>query len=167
MSPRVRETFSGAQAPRLWKSNEKSCRLAVTEQGNPQQPEMLVRRVCSWAAMVLALEPGSRRLHPLSHSALTCLLSCMWTCRPRGGTVHTACLSPLRLLRRRETSPGSSQKEQTPMLGPRSPDPARSSYTGRPYLGAAPAFSWDSVPQRTLAALADNPPGVHPPQITV
>ena len=60
MSPRVRETFSGAQAPRLWKSNEKSCRLAVTEQGSPQQPEMLVRRVCSWAAMVLALEPGSQ-----------------------------------------------------------------------------------------------------------
>ena len=94
-----------------------------------------------------AQEGTLRCLHPLPHSTLIHLLSCRWACRPWCGAVHTACPSLLWLLRRREASPGPGQKEQTPMVGPRGPDPVPLLFTGHPYSGAAPAFSRDSVPQ--------------------
>ena len=130
------------------KADEKSCRLAVTVgRAGPQLPEMLVGRVCSWAALVLALEPSSQVPSPpvplrphLPPELQVGLQALEWNPAHRMSQSITAAET--------EGNLTSETEEADPDAGAQWPRPGPVPPTKGVCTPAAPAFSWDSVAQR-------------------
>ena len=145
------------------KADEKSCCLAVTVgRAGPQLPEMLVGRVCGWAALVLALEPGSQVPSPLPPELQVGLQVLAWNPAHRMSQSIMAAETEGNLTKSETEGADPDAGAPWPRPGPVPPTKGVCTPAQHPC-----SHGILSLKERTLAALADNPAGVHPRQITV
>lgn len=130
---------------------------------------MLVGRVCSWAALVLALEPGSQVPSPpvplrphLPPELQVGLQALAWD--PAHCMSQSITAAEMEGNLTKSETEGADPDAGAPRPRPGPVPPTKGVCTPAQHLRSHGILS---LKERTLAALADNPPGVHPRQITV